>query len=477
MKYDVVIGLEIHAQLNTESKIFSLSPTRFGADVNTQANEVDLAMPGVLPVLNEQAVIKAIKFGIATDCKINNRSIFERKNYFYPDLPKAYQISQFEYPIVGAGILEITNEKNELKNIGITRAHLEEDAGKSLHENFTKHSGIDLNRAGTPLLEIVSDPDLSSAKEAVIYAKKIHALVVYIEICDGNMQEGSFRCDANVSLKPRGTKELGIRSEIKNINSFKFLEKAINYEINRQENILDDGGRVVQETRLYDADKNETRSMRSKEESNDYRYFPDPDLLPVIIDNKLIQNIKDKMPESPYNRLKRFIDDLDLKEEDANLLCSDIKIADYFENIIKIGNLKPKLVANWIIVELMGIINKNNKKWQDNKINEQDFATLLQRITDNTISGKIAKQVFAVMWDKGDKPDNIIKKEGLQQLDNDDEIKSIITDIINKNPAQVQQYKDGKHKIIGFFVGQIMQQTKGKANPAKVQEILKQQLS
>jgi aspartyl-tRNA(Asn)/glutamyl-tRNA(Gln) amidotransferase subunit B len=475
MKYDVVIGLEIHAQLNTKSKIFSQSSTKFGADSNMQANIVDLALPGTLPVLNKEVVKKAIKFGLATNCIINNNSIFERKNYFYPDLPKAYQISQFEMPIVGAGKINIiVNDKN--KSVGITRAHLEEDAGKSLHENYDNYTGIDLNRAGIPLLEIVSEPDLFSSDEAVAYAKKIHAYVKALDICDGNMQEGSFRCDANISLKPVYTKKLGTRTEIKNINSFKFLKKAIDYEITRQAAILNEGGKITQETRLYNSFKDITSSMRTKEESNDYRYFPDPDLLPVVITDKMMQDAKNSIGELPDDKIKRFVKDYNIDIKDADFICSDNEKAQYFEDILKTKNIPAKLAANWIIVEIMGALNKENKNWQDNPISYQNLTALLLRITDNSISNKIAKNIFKQMWKDNKNPDEIIQEQGLKQMSDNDAIKKIINIVIANNPKQVQQYKEGKTKVLGFFVGLVMKESRGTANPAIVNQILKKQL-
>ena len=475
MTWETVIGLEIHTQLKTKSKIFSGASTEFGAKANTQACAVDLGFPGVLPVLNKEAVRMALRFGLAVNATINKHSIFARKNYFYPDLPKGYQISQFEIPIVGSGIIDIALDNGENKKVGITRAHLEEDAGKSIHDLYDDYTAIDLNRAGTPLLEIVSDPDMSNAKEAVAYAKKIHALVQYIDICDGNMQEGSFRCDANVSVRRRG-KGLGTRAEIKNINSFKFLEKAINFEVERQIDILEDGGSVAQETRLYDSIKNETRSMRSKEEANDYRYFPDPDLLPVVIDDELLKNIKKGLPELPAEKKARFIDTLGLSEYDAENLTSQKAMADYFEIIIDKG-ADVKLSANWVMGELSASLNKNQIDIQDSPISASELYKLISRITDNTISGKIAKDVFRIMWDEKRSVDEIIKDQGLEQMTDVGALESVIDEIISKNLDQVEQFKNGNTKLLGFFVGQVMKATQGKANPKQVNQILNDRLS
>ena len=475
MTWETVIGLEIHTQLKTKSKIFSGASTEFGAKANTQACAVDLGFPGVLPVLNKEAVRMALRFGLAVNATINKHSIFARKNYFYPDLPKGYQISQFEIPIVGNGAIDIPLDNGEKKMVGITRAHLEEDAGKSIHDLYDDYTAIDLNRAGTPLLEIVSDPDMSNAKEAVAYAKKIHALVQYIDICDGNMQEGSFRCDANVSVRRVG-EGLGTRAEIKNINSFKFLEKAINLEVERQIDILEDGGSVAQETRLYDSIKNETRSMRSKEEANDYRYFPDPDLLPVVIDDELLKEIKDRLPELPSEKKARFIDKLGLSEYDAENLTSQKAMADYYEIIIDKG-ADVKLSANWVMGELSASLNKNQIDIQDSPISASELFNLISRITDNTISGKIAKDVFRLMWDEKRSVDEIIKDQGLEQMTDVGALESVIDEIIAKNLNQVEQFKNGNTKLLGFFVGQVMKATQGKANPKQVNQILNDRLS
>ena len=475
MTWETVIGLEIHSQLKTKSKIFSGASTQFGAKANTQACAVDLGFPGVLPVLNKEAVRMALRFGLAVNATINKHSIFARKNYFYPDLPKGYQISQFEIPIVGSGAIDIPLDNGEKKMVGITRAHLEEDAGKSIHDLYDDYTAIDLNRAGTPLLEIVSDPDMSNAKEAVAYAKKIHSLVQYIDICDGNMQEGSFRCDANVSVRRVG-EELGTRAEIKNINSFKFLEKAINLEVERQIDILEDGGSVAQETRLYDSIKNETRSMRSKEEANDYRYFPDPDLLPVVIDDELLKEIRNGLPELPTEKKARFIDKLGLSEYDAENLTSQKAMADYYEIIINKG-ADVKLSANWVMGELSASLNKNQIDIQDSPIAASELYNLISRITDNTISGKIAKDVFRLMWDEKRSVDEIIKEQGLEQMTDISALESVIDEIIAKNLDQVEQFKNGNTKLLGFFVGQVMKATQGKANPKQVNQILDDRLS
>ena len=475
MAWETVIGLEIHTQLKTKSKIFSGASTEFGAKANTQACAVDLGFPGVLPVLNKEAVRMALRFGLAVNATINKHSIFARKNYFYPDLPKGYQISQFEIPIVGNGAIDIPLDNGEMKMVGITRAHLEEDAGKSIHDLYDDYTAIDLNRAGTPLLEIVSEPDMSNAKEAVAYAKKIHTLVQYIDICDGNMQEGSFRCDANVSVRRAG-EGLGTRAEIKNINSFKFLEKAINLEVERQIDILEDGGSVAQETRLYDSIKNETRSMRSKEEANDYRYFPDPDLLPVVIDDELLKEIKDRLPELPSEKKARFIDNFGLSEYDAENLTSQKAMADYYEIIIDKG-ADVKLTANWVMGELSASLNKNQIDIKDSPISAPELFNLISRITDNTISGKIAKDVFRLMWDEKRSVDEIIKDQGLEQMTDVGALESVIDEIIAKNLNQVEQFKNGNTKLLGFFVGQVMKATQGKANPKQVNQILNDRLS
>jgi aspartyl-tRNA(Asn)/glutamyl-tRNA(Gln) amidotransferase subunit B len=481
MEWEIVIGLEIHVQLATQSKIFSGSSIAFGAEANTQASAVDLGLPGVLPVLNEEAVRLAVRFGLAIDAEVTRSSVFARKNYFYPDLPKGYQISQMELPIVGKGELEITLEDGSTRLIGVTRAHLEEDAGKSLHEDFHGMTGIDLNRAGTPLLEIVSEPDLRSAKEAVAYLRQIHTLIRYIGISDGNMAEGSMRCDANVSMRPKGQEEYGTRAEIKNINSFRFVERAINHEVERQVDILESGGKVVQETRLYDADKNETRSMRSKEEANDYRYFPDPDLLPVVLEEDYIQAIKDSLPELPREKYHRFIEQYQLSAYDADLLSSSREMAEYFESATQIGG-DAKLAANWINGDLLAALNKVNQSIANSPVSAEQLGGLLVRIADNTISGKIAKTVFEALFKgEGSGADSIIEAKGLKQVTDSGAIEAIVDEVIANNAAQVEQYRaspeDKQAKLIGFFVGQVMKASKGKANPQQTNEILRNKLS
>ena len=475
MEWETVIGLEVHAQLATKSKIFSGASTAYGAEPNTQACAVDLGLPGVLPVLNKEAVHMAVIFGMAIEAHIAPYSVFARKNYFYPDLPKGYQISQMELPIVGIGHLDI--EVDGISNrIGITRAHLEEDAGKSLHENFHGVTGIDLNRAGTPLLEIVSEPDMRSAKEAVAYMRKLHELVRYLGICDGNMQEGSFRCDANVSVRPKGQKEFGTRAEIKNINSFKFVEKAINHEVERQIELIENGDKVVQETRLYDSVKDETRSMRSKEEANDYRYFPDPDLLPVIVDEEFKAQIKAALPELPQARKDRFKTAHSLDEENASILTSSRQLADYFEATLKASGSEAKLCANWITGDLSAALNKAGLEIADSPVGHDRLAGLLARISDNTISGKIAKQVFEALWQSTSSADEIITEKGLKQITDTGAIEAIINKIIANNQDQVEQYRSGKDKVFAFFVGQVMKEMQGKANPAEVNKMLKEKL-
>ncbi len=476
MEWEVVIGLEIHAQLATRSKIFSGAATRYGAAPNTQASVIDLGYPGTLPVLNEAAVRMAVKFGLAVQAHIAPRSVFARKNYFYPDLPKGYQISQFELPVVGRGHLDIDLENGERKRIGITRAHLEEDAGKSLHEDFHGLSGIDLNRAGTPLLEIVSEPDLRSAKEAVAYMKKLHALVRYLEICDGNMQEGSFRCDANVSVRRHGAERLGTRCEIKNLNSFRFVERAINHEVERQIELIESGGAVVQETRLYDSVKDQTRSMRSKEEANDYRYFPDPDLLPLVIEPAFVDAVRATLPELPDARRARFVADYGLPDYDAGVLTSTRELADYTEAVVALAPADAKLAANWVMGELAARLNEGNLDITQSRVSAAQLAGLLVRISDETISGKIAKQVFDVLWSEGGDTDAIIDRLGLRQITDTGALEAIIDQIIADNPAQRDQYRAGKDKLFGFFVGQAMKATGGKANPAQLNDLLRRKL-
>jgi len=474
--WEVVIGLEIHTQLATRSKIFSGASTAYGAEPNTQACLIDLGYPGVLPVLNEEVVRMACKFGLAVNATIAPRSIFARKNYFYPDLPKGYQISQYELPIVEHGELFITDEEGNEKRIGITRAHLEEDAGKSVHEGFDRYSGIDLNRAGTPLLEIVSEPDLRSAKEAVDYMRKIHTIVRYLGISDGNMQEGSFRCDANVSVRPRGDEAFGTRTEIKNLNSFRFVERAINFEVQRQIDVLEDGGEVAQETRLYDSVRDETRSMRSKEEANDYRYFPDPDLLPVEISAEFIERVGETLPELPDEKRHRFIDEYGIRQDDAAILTVSRALADYFEAAAASAQAPAQAVANWVIGDLSGALNKDGLEIESSRIAAQDLAGLVDRIHDNTISGKIAKEVFEAMWAGEGDADAVIEARGLRQITDSSAIEAIVDKVIAANPGQAEEYRAGKEKLIGFFVGQVMKETGGKANPGQVNEILRTKL-
>jgi aspartyl-tRNA(Asn)/glutamyl-tRNA(Gln) amidotransferase subunit B len=481
MQWETVIGLEIHAQLATQSKIFSGAACCYGAEPNTQACAVDLGLPGVLPVLNEEAVRMAVKLGLAIGATITPRSVFARKNYFYPDLPKGYQISQYDLPVVAKGHLDIEVD-GETKTVGITRAHLEEDAGKSLHEDFHGMSGIDLNRAGTPLLEIVSEPDMRSAKEAVAYMKKLHTLVRYLEICDGNMQEGSFRCDANVSVRRKGDAKFGTRCEIKNLNSFRFVERAINYEVERQIEVIESGGGIVQETRLYDSVKDETRSMRSKEEANDYRYFPDPDLLPLEITPEFIEEVRKGLPELPDQKRDRFKSQYNLNDYDAVVLTATLEMADYYEGtltaVTQLAPLPetPKLCANWVMGELSAKLNEDGLDIAESKVSAAQLAGMLQRIGDDTISGKIAKEVFEALWSEGGTADEIIEKRGLKQITDTGAIEAIIDAIIAANPEQLAQYRAGKDKLFGFFVGQAMKATQGKANPAQLNELLKNKL-
>ena len=475
MEWETVIGLEVHVQLSTNSKLFSGSATKFGAAPNTQANIYDLAMPGTLPVLNKDALRMAVRFGVAIGAEIGKRSVFDRKNYFYPDLPKGYQVSQLDYPIVGKGSLTVTLDDGSEKVIGITRAHMEEDAGKSLHENYQGMTGIDLNRAGTPLLEIVSEPDIRSAREAVTYLKKLHSIIRYLDISDAIMAQGSMRCDANVSIRPKGETELSTRTEIKNINSFRFVEKAINYEVRRQRDVLEDGGRIVQETRLYDADKDETRSMRSKEVANDYRYFPEPDLLPIVIDEAYIAAIRASLPELPDAKKLRFRDEYGLGEYDAGVLVSSRELADYFETVAR-GSGDAKLAANWVTGELQALLNKHNWEVSDSPIQADRLATLITRIKDETISGKIAKTVFESMLDDASEVDAIIEDKGLKQVTDSGAIEKIVDEVIASNPNQVQQYREGKQQVIGFLVGQAMKLSQGKANPGQVNTLLKEKL-
>ncbi len=479
MEWETVIGLEIHVQLSTATKIFSGASTAFGAEPNTQACAVDLALPGTLPVFNENALRMAVKFGLAIDAEIGKRSVFERKNYFYPDLPKGYQTTQLEQPIVGPGHVDISTDDGETRRVRIHHAHLEEDAGKSLHEDFHGMSGIDLNRAGTPLVEIVSEPDMRTAKEAAEYARKIHAIVTTLGICDGNMAEGSMRCDCNVSIRPKGEEKLGTRTELKNINSFRFIERAINTEVARQIDLIEDGGTVVQETRLYDPDKNETRSMRSKEEANDYRYFPCPDLLPVEIDDSYIEAIRSELPELPDARRTRFAEEYQLSDYDAGVLSAYLPMADYFETVAKAAK-DAKMAANWVMGELSKLLNQNDLDIKQSPVTAEQLGGLLERIKDNTISGKIAKQVFEVMWAEGGSADEIIEAKGLKQVTDSGAIEKIVDDVIANSGPQVEQYinaePDKRGKMIGYFMGQVMKASQGKANPGQVQGVLKQKL-
>ena len=472
--WEAVIGLEIHVQLSTKSKLFSGASTNFGALPNTQACNIDLALPGVLPVLNEEVLRMAIKLGKALNANINSPTSFARKNYFYPDSPKGYQISQMDKPIVETGYLDIEIEGVK-KRIGVTRAHLEEDAGKSLHDDFEGQSGIDLNRAGTPLLEIVSEPEINTPQEAVAYLKSIHSIIRYLDISDGNMAEGSMRCDANVSVRRKGDKELGTRTETKNVNSFRFVEKAIQYEIERQIHELESGNQITQETRLYDSQQNTTRPMRSKEFANDYRYFPEPDLLPINLEKDFIDEVISTMPEMPEQKRERFISEYNLSSYDADLLALDKDLADFFEEVSKVSG-SPKLSANWIMGDLSAQLNNENLNIQDSKISSEKLGELIIRINDGTISGKIAKDVFEKIWISGGEVDETIQKEGLEQVTNLDEIESMIDEVIRSNPQQLSQYKAGKDRLFGFFVGQVMKASEGKANPKQVNDILKEKL-
>ncbi|MDC0508729.1 Asp-tRNA(Asn)/Glu-tRNA(Gln) amidotransferase subunit GatB [Gammaproteobacteria bacterium] len=472
--WEAVIGLEIHVQLSTKSKLFSGASTNFGALPNTQACNIDLAMPGVLPVLNEEVLKMAIKLGTALSADINSPTSFARKNYFYPDSPKGYQISQMDKPIVEGGYLDIETESGT-KRIGVTRAHLEEDAGKSLHDDFEGQSGIDLNRAGTPLLEIVSEPEISTPAEAVAYLKSIHSIIRYLDISDGNMAEGSMRCDANVSVRKKGDLELGTRTETKNVNSFRFVEKAIQYEIERQVHEIESGNSITQETRLYDSQNNTTRPMRSKEYANDYRYFPEPDLLPITLEKGFVESVIKGMPEMPNEKKERFVSKFSLSNYDADLLAADKDIANYFEEVVKISD-SPKLSANWIMGELSALLNNENLNIKDSKVSSDKLGQLILRIEDGTISGKIAKDIFEKIWLSGKEVDIIIKDEDLEQVTDDEEIESMIDEVIANNPQQLKQYKSGKDRLFGFFVGQVMQASQGKANPKQVNEILKSKL-
>ena len=476
MNWETVIGLEIHVQLDTNSKIFSGASTAYGSEQNTNTSLIDLGYPGVLPVLNKDAVMMGIKFGLAIDAKISRRSIFARKNYFYPDLPKGYQISQYELPIVQSGKIEIELSDGTKKDIGITRAHLEEDAGKSIHDRFNNETAIDLNRAGTPLLEIVSEPDIRSAEEASSYMQKIHQLVRYLKISDGNMQEGSFRCDANVSVRPYGQKEFGTRAEVKNINSFRFVENAINFEVERQIDRLENGEEIIQETRLYDPERDETRPMRSKEEANDYRYFPDPDLLPLEIDEDTIDKIRESLPELFDAKVKRYIEDLKIKQTDAEEISRNMEIAEYFEATIDNFSDDAQLVSNWILSEVIAVLNRENIEINSFQIKPDRLASLLSRIQDNTISSKIAKDLFNQMLTNDKTVDEMIKEQGLEQITDEDSISQYVTEVLNEFSDQKDQYLAGKEQVLGFLVGQVMKRSKGKANPRLVNELIIRQI-
>ena len=481
MEWESVIGLEIHCQLATESKLFSGASTEYGAAPNTRACAVDLGLPGVLPTLNKQAIEMAIRFGLAINAEIANTSIFARKNYFYPDLPKGYQISQYEQPIVGKGHISIELEDGASKTIGITRAHLEEDAGKSVHDAFADCTGIDLNRSGTALIEIVSEPDMANAREAVACMKKIHSLVRYLQISDGIMQEGSFRCDANVSVRPHGEKKLGTRTELKNINSFRFVEQAIDYEIKRQIAALEDDEEIIQETRLYDPDKNETRSMRTKEEAYDYRYFPDPDLLPIKIEPELIEKIRSELPELPNDKKRRFIDEFGLSEYNSAILTAQKEMADYFESCVKAADGEVALSANWITGELLASLNRENKDITGSPVSAKMLGGLIRHINNNTLSGRMAKQVFEAMWNREGSVDQIIAKKGLKQMSDPEELEKLVDEVIAGNPNQVEQYRsssaDKQKKLISFFIGQIMKATRGMAHPQEVNRLLNEKLT
>ena len=474
MSWETVIGLEIHVQLSTKSKLFSGGSTEFGAESNTHVDLIDMGLPGVLPVANREAFYKAIRFGLATGANINQTSTFDRKNYFYPDLPKGYQITQMSKPIVENGSIKIETDDSE-KIVNITRAHLEEDAGKSIHDLFEGETGVDLNRAGTPLLEIVSEPEISNAKEAVAYFKAIRQLVTFLDICDGNMAQGSMRCDVNVSIKKSGDKKLGTRAELKNINSFRFIEKAINFEIDRQIRIIEDGGSVVQETRLYDSEKNETRSMRSKEEANDYRYFPCPDLLPVVISDKELQEIKENLPELPKEKEMRYIQEIGLEESEAKIISSSKAMANMFEEASSKTD-DAKLIAKWLVGDVSALLNKDNIEIDESNLLAENFGKLIERISDNTISGKIAKSVLEEIWENGSDVDQIIETKGLVQIQDESLLEEVAKKVIDSNLDQVAAYKAGKDKLFGFFVGQVMKETQGKANPKSVNKILKELL-
>lgn len=476
MEWETVIGLEVHVSLSTKSKLFSGTASQFGAEPNTQANIFDLALPGTLPVFNEEALKMAVRFGLAIGAEISKRSVFDRKNYFYPDLPKGYQVTQLDFPTVGKGALTITLEDGSERVIGVTRAHIEENAGKSLHEEFHGKSGIDLNRAGEPLLEIVSEPEIRNAQEAVAYLKKLHSIVRYLDISDAIMAQGSMRCDVNVSIRPPGEKALGTRTEIKNINSFRFVEKAIISEVRRQQELIEDGGQVIQETRRYDANKDETSSMRSKEVANDYRYFPEPDLLPVVIDDAFIEAIRGELPELPDEKKVRFTTQYNLSNYDAGVLTNTREMADFFESVSHQSG-DARLAANWVTGELQALLNKNNWEITTSPIQADRLAALILRIKDKTISGKIAKTVFETMIEDSSPVDDIIEKNGLKQVTDSGAIEQLVDEVIANNPVQVQQFKNGKEQVLGFLVGQAMQLSQGKANPGQVNQLLRDKLA
>lgn len=475
MEWEAVIGLEVHVSLSTQSKLFSGTASIFGADPNTEANIFDLAMPGTLPVLNEEALRMAVKFGLSIDAEIGKRSVFDRKNYFYPDLPKGYQVTQLDFPTVGKGSLTINLEDGSERVIGVTRAHIEENAGKSLHEDFHGMSGIDLNRSGEPLLEIVSEPEIRNATEAVAYLKKLHAIVRYLDISDAIMAQGSMRCDVNVSIRPKGETELGTRTELKNINSFRFVEKAINSEIQRQQDLLEDGGKVVQETRRYDAERDTSSPMRSKEFANDYRYFPEPDLLPVEIDDTYIEAVRATLPELPDARKARFVSEYSLSDYDAGVLTASREMAEYFEAVAKASG-DAKLAANWVTGDLQALLNKNNWELTQSPIQADRLSVLIKRIIDNTISGKIAKTVFEAMLEDSASVDEIITVKGLKQVTDSGAIESLVDEVIANNPEQVQQFRDGKEQVLGYLVGQAMKLSQGKANPGQVNQLLREKM-
>ena len=475
MDWEAVIGLEVHVSLSTNTKLFSGTASIFGAEPNTEANIFDLAMPGTLPVLNKEALRMAVKFGLAIDAEIGKRSVFDRKNYFYPDLPKGYQVTQLNFPTVGKGSLTITLEDGSERQIGVTRAHIEENAGKSLHEDFHGMSGIDLNRSGEPLLEIVSEPEIRNAKEAVAYLKKLHAIVRYLDISDAIMAQGSMRCDVNVSIRPKGSTELGTRTELKNINSFRFVEKAINSEIQRQQDVLEDGGTVIQETRRYDAERDTSSPMRSKEFANDYRYFPEPDLLPVEIDDTYIDAIRASLPELPDAKSARFVSEYGLSDYDAGVLTATREMAEYFETVARSSG-DAKMAANWVNGDLQAALNKNNWVLAESPIQAERLARLIQRIKDDTISGKIGKTVFEAMLEDGSDVDQIIESRGLKQVTDSGAIESLVDEVITNHPEQVQQFRDGKEAVLGFLVGQAMKLSQGKANPGQVNQLLREKM-